>query len=549
MKHIGIFLLFLLNNFLFSQTITIKTDSYQHVFEGGGVSFGLYNGHHWSMNVANREKALQWINRDCNMAYLQDYVSTSLFPPLDADYFDRRSNYVNEAKRYRPDLKFIITTNRFPQNLTQNITVNGVVETVLRSGDADIYDRVAQYYFTVLKGFHDRGVEVDILNVVNEPDWDKKYYFGHGSNTEFAVAQLFFQAVPKLKEILRDSVKNPQRIKIPKIMGPSTLSPTECMRFLRYFKLNFPVAWQQIDIVACHQYNGGTDEITLNAISQEAENKPVMQSEMHTNRGDNLGTLPIGDPLRGCLSLAATFGAAVRNGFSAWIYFQTNYPEAYTPAGLISVPWATTDPVPYKHYYVYRQLTSAQPPKSHVIRREIFNFGGAEVIAFRQRDKDTVFVHVTNYGNASRSVSLITEGYKIKSVQQRVTDANADDAYRTVQNFATPVAQFPATVTAYSVNTFKITVQKEPVATRETAAEIPIRLIQIEGQILIQTIDNQFIENVMASNLAGQTVFNSKLLRGVSEAKMEVSSWANGLYFLSIKTEKGQAVKRVVVVK
>jgi hypothetical protein len=46
------------------QKITIEADKYLQEFEGGGVSIGLYLGHHFSMTQVNQDKALSLINKD-----------------------------------------------------------------------------------------------------------------------------------------------------------------------------------------------------------------------------------------------------------------------------------------------------------------------------------------------------------------------------------------------------------------------------------------------------------------------------------------------------
>ncbi len=537
-------ILFWLNTKGGAQTITIEADKYQHVFEGGGVSVGLYMGHHWSMSETNRDKAVRLINQDCNMPYVQDYVSISAYPPLDANYFDKRADYFKAAKVYRPDVKISMTTNRFPKELVDEINIGGKIQPVLRTADTAIYSKIALFYFNLFQGFKDRGVEIDILNVVNEPDWDKQYYYGYNGDNKKGVALLFSEAVPKFKALLQDTNINKSKIKIPLIMGPSTIGPDGCLQFIRYFKQNYPTAWAQTDIVATHQYTNGVNENALATIRIEAEGKPYFQSEMHTNRGDNLGNMPIDSAHRGVLSLASTMGSAIRQGVSAWFYFQTNYPHDYTPAGLLSVDWQTTNPQPYQHYYAFKQMTSTQPPNAHVVSRTLANFGSAEVFVFRKKNEDTVYLNIANYMPSARIVSLNIEGYKIKSYTQIITDGSFKNEKTAPQNFPDPAKDTPLSIRPYSVNTLKVVLQKES-ATSIKEVGNDVKIAQIDKTVIIRS-DKKILKNITIYNLTGQIVGHFKCLN-TEQYTINIGSFQSGMYLFYIQTEKGTIVKKVVL--
>jgi hypothetical protein len=555
MKKTCTSLLLLLRINLFSQSIAIKPDIYYHVFEGAGVSVGLYMGHHWSMNEVNRDKALKLINKDLNMVYLQDYVATSIYPPLDANYFDKRADYFKAAKTYRPDVKISITTNRFPKELVDEINISGKVQPVLRTTDTAIYTKIAQFYCTLFQGFKDRGVDIDILNVVNEPDFDKKYYYGQNGETQKAVALIFADAVPKFKEMLNDPVINTSKMKVPLIMGPSTLDPGACTSYLKYFKQNYPKAWQQIDIVATHQYTNGANVAMLNDVDAEAGIKPFFQSEMHTNRGDNLGTLPISDEHRGIISLANVFGSAVRSGVRAWFYFQTNYPQAYTPAGLISADWQSTNPVPYRHYYAFKQLTTAQPANSNMVERTVTSFPNSDVLVFRKKDEDTIYAHVSNFLNTTRSVTLNIEGkignnYNIKGYTVRVTDGIANDEMSAPTLFQNPTKSLTHSLSPYSVNTFKIVLNKDLSSSiRNTEGVLDdFNIVQTDGGISISSVSKQKIKSVAVHSVLGQLLLNRPNIDS-EITHIKVGNHTSSIYFFTIKTDKGSLVKKVFVVR
>jgi Secretion system C-terminal sorting domain len=509
-------------------------------------------GHHWSMDAPNQDKAVQLINKDCNMFYLQDYVSTSVYPPLDENYFDKRANYFKAAKAYRPDMKVSMTTNRFPIALTQELNLGGKIQPVLRTDDPDIYAKVAKFYFDLFQGFKNRGVEIDILNVVNEPDWDKQYYYGQNGDTKKAVALLFADAVPKFKALLRDTNLNKSKIKIPQIMGPSTIGPQGCLDYMRYFKQNYPTAWTEIDIVATHQYTNGVNEPNLTSIKTEAAGKPFFQSEMHTNRGDNLGAMPIDSAHRGVLSLASLISSALRNGVNAWFYFQTNYPHAYTPAGLIQVDWQSNNPTPYQHYYALKQMTATQPAFSHLVGRSFFNFGASEIFIFRKKNKDTVYLNVANFLNQTRTVTIDIKGennaYRIKNFSQNVTDGVLKNERIADITLTEPAPTISPSIRPYSINTFKIVLKKEPItAIKDDFIEKSVHISQIGDNVQIDSKDNLPFQSITVYNISGQIMANYQDMKD-TQMLLNVTNWTTGLYFFSIKKEgKNREILRGVI--
>jgi hypothetical protein len=320
---------------------------------------------------------------------------------------------------------------------------------------------------------------------------------------------------------------------------------------LKYFKLNYPQAWAQIDIVATHQYNNGVNETMLKNIATEAEGKPFFQSEMHTNRGDNLGALPLDEAHRGALSLASLFGAAVRNGVSSWFYFENNYPNEYTPAGLIFVAWQSSNPVPYKHYYAFKQLTSAQPAFSHVIERTLVNLPQTEITTFRKKGEDTLYIHASNFAGNIRSINLnvlgIGTNYAVKSYTSRTTDGTKNDVFLPNTVFQEPVSQAVLTLNPYSVNTFKIALKKEMAsASKDILLENRVKIAQMGEKIRVFSTDKTLIQSVSVHSVMGQMLenkggFNSEMI------EMDGAKFPTGVYFFTVKTEKGQVSKKIFI--
>lgn len=534
-----------------AQTLSVKADNYLQTFEGAGISAGLYMGHHYSMPAAtSRDSAVKFIAKDLNMRYIQDYIDR--YPADDPAYFDRRANYLLACKAYRPDIMVSQVGNKFPAALMIDSLINGTIYKCLNTNDPLIYDKVAEWYFLMFKAFKERGVEVDILNVVNEPDYEKVYYYGPNGDTKRNVSLIFEKAAGKFLSMLADPNINTLQMKIPKIMGPSTISPQGCLDYINYFKANYLNVWNMIDIVAYHQYINGVNAGALSSIKSQAGTKPVFQSEMHTNRGDNLGTLPISDELRGCLSLASLFGNSMRTGCNSWFYFQTNYPNHYTPAGLLSIPWMAATPIPYKHYYAFQQITSTQPVNSKMLEHLKASMPNVDVFCFRKQDTDSVYVNMTNISaapiNITVSVAALTGQYAINKYQMRTTNETLNNTTSPVQNFPTPQNQFVVTLSPYSVNTLTLDIANNPATsvTQTRLSEKEIKLIPVTGGAILKAIGNHVMKSIEVYSSDGkQIAFVSNINATTHEWRIN-SSLKSGVYIFKILTNNGIVVKRAV---
>lgn len=447
-----------------TQTITLNSENYLQEFSGGGVSIGLFLGHHYSMNTTSQDAAIKLLTKDCNMQYFQDYIE--IYPADDPEYFERRANYIKAGKVYQPDLKFSLVGNKFPKDLMRDIVVNGETLKALDTSDSLIYDKVANWWYKMTEGFYLRGVTTDILNVVNEPDLDRvfrKHHYGLNGNTKEAVAQVFKKAVPKYKAMLANPAINTLNMKTPLIMGPSTISPAGCLDYIQFFKSQHPDVWAGIDIVSTHQYINGANAQQFQSIKTAAEGKPVYQSETHALMGDalNFSGVFISEPLKAALSLSNLFTTAVNNGVSSWWYFENNYPNVEVhPGGLLSIPWAAQAPVPYKHYYAYKQLTSAQPASSNVLNCVIQSKPNTQMIAFRKKDQDIIYAHYSNYNIKPMNISVTVKGSggsrKITGYTLTTTSEVDNGALLKDTTFSSPKDDVVIFTKGLSLNTIKV---------------------------------------------------------------------------------------------
>lgn len=532
------------------QRVIIKADEYKHQFEGAGISFGLFLGHHYSMNDESQDEAIRLINKDINMKYLQDYIG--IYPSDDPAYFDRRANYIKAAKEYRPDIQVSMVGNIFPDDLRHTTTVNGEDLEVLNTDDPMIYDRLANWYFELFEGFYERGVSVEILNVVNEPDLDRvfrKYHYGLDGDTKNAVAQIFQRAVPKFMAMLEDPQINTMGMEKPLIMGPSTISPDGCLEYIRFFKENYPEVWDMIDIVATHQYIGGAKKSILQIIANESEGKAYHQSETHAFKGDNLGDLGIEKPLQTTLSLAQLFGSAVTSGVEAWYYFENNYPDEFHPGGLIRVAWNAAKPIPYKHYYAFKQLTSAQPEFSHVVEHTKFSVVDFEVTTFRKFGQDTVYLHLSSFRENARNVTIevLENGSKakIKKINVRTTDNEYNDEITLDTSFTESVTSYQYNARGFSVNTLQIVLDNGITNTTNIDKDGPYKISSFDGMISVKCESGASKATLMVSDQVGRVVHKGS--HEGHDYKIPTTNWQSGVYQVSVYTNGQLHTKSVYI--
>jgi hypothetical protein len=286
--------------------------------------------------------------------------------------------------------------------------------------------------------------------------------------------------------MIDDQSINTFGIKRPLIMGPSNFSTRGCLEYIRYFKENYPKAWELTDIVATHQYGEGANATIMQQIVEESEGKPFHQSETHASRKagqyDNLGNLDASDSLRTAISLGHLFSSGMNNGMNVWYYFIVTYPDEFHPGGLLRIRWGDSNPTPYKQYHAFQQLTSSQPVGSYVITNSVNGISERlyDLVTFRARDADTVFINYTNISRLPQEIDLTlvegTDTMFIHDLEVYTTDEDRgntlnSEAIVDLMDSSMAKIEFPK----MSVNTLKVVFGKEPKQT----SQAPLSLFEI----------------------------------------------------------------------
>ncbi|MCM5664051.1 LamG-like jellyroll fold domain-containing protein [Galbibacter mesophilus] len=446
-------------------TVRVNADGYKHIFEGAGASFSKWVGDHNNMSAADQDSVMRWAGKDLNMQYLQDY--TGIYPSDDPSYYDANANYIKTMRAYRPELKMSLVVNNLPDNLCTTIDVNGTPTKALDYTRTGIYDEVADWYFKALEGYFVRGVPVDILNIVNEPDHNKDnkfYLYGHGNNKEKGVAFLLKEAIPRLRTMVNNPSINVHGIPMPEIMAFSALSARRTPEWVDEVKNNYPDAWNEVDILSTHQYAQGSNNAYFDQMRNQLEGRRFIQSEMHAGRGEDIGYLEdiLGQRHYTAMSAANLVICGVNAGLNSWWYFFVAASGNYKKSSLIIMPDDGQNPYRTHQYYAFKQVTSLQPPNSHVMERTIDgNETDDEVIVFRKQGDNHAYVTIVNYSDQPSPAEVIIENdngdiLKIKSIELHTTDAQLKDVITDSQNFTNQVDEYTFTMPPYSVNTLKV---------------------------------------------------------------------------------------------
>jgi len=531
-KNILIICLSIIGLTMQAQQISVFADKYQQNYIGGGASIGLYIGHFWSMKLADQEAFMKLMYGDCNTHYIQDYLKD--FPSDKPSYFENLAKYYNMAKKYNPDIEFACVFNNYPDALC-----------ILRDGNkslnierVDIYDELARWYFEVLEDMHLRGVKVSIINLVNEPDFDKPQLYGYTSNQK-GVSEILDKAIPKLKAMLADPVKNKYSLQCPLIMGPSCLDTKNSLNYINYFKTNYPSAWNLLDIVSTHQYNNGNDWNTFQSIKSNLGGRRFIQSEMHTNRGDDLGALSdISKEHRGALSLAAVFFTAINSGVDTWWYFQDKYPQDYHDGGLVQVAWGGT-PKPFKSYYAFKQLNTTQSPNAAKIDFSK-NTSDIRMTSFRKVGENKVVVHLINTTANAIAIDLKVlkndnSPYPIKSLKAWQTDSLLSAELIRNSTFASDSSVIKYNVAPYALVSLELVINTGLSSVSNTTTNgCKIFPTQFNSELSYTFAEDITPKEVSIYNVQGVKIKNFSI--SSISGSINVADLVNGFYFVELKS-------------
>ncbi len=471
----------------YAQRISFNAEGYNNVYEAGGVSIGLYFGHYNSMSDTNQDKFMQLMYKDCNTKYIQDYFHD--WPSDKEESLKKVAAYYHKAKAYNPDVEFSAVFNGYAKGTCQSMCVKKVIggkeKWILDIDNDTVYEEMARWYYEMTMALHKLGVKMTVVNVVNEPDFNKKYLYGYGLSNKEGVGRILEKSVPIYRKMMADTLLNPDKIPCPQIMAPSTLDPKKCSGFIDHWKENNKTGWDNVDIVSTHQYANGTNWDAFQQIKKRLDGRRFIQSEQHTNRGGGLGDIEddLSKQHKAVLSTAVLFFTAVNSGVETWWYFQDNYPQEFHNGGLIRIAWGG-EPLPYPQYYAFRQLNSMQPAYSHRLSYKTADISKTRLTAFRHKEDNKIYAHITNLNKGPYEIMLDAlqgeKKYGLKGVKVWYTDEEHQIEQIKEQLFTKPVKETKVILPAYSLATVELIVDSSGYTVEPQEQEITF--VQIEDK-------------------------------------------------------------------
>ena len=453
--------------------ITVSPFDHQQEYIGGGAGFTLYSGHLTTgVPSAQRQEVYDWLFKDLNLPDLRIFsFRGEEFGNDNSDPFDLDLNAMNiptrdtefeiyqEAIARNPNSRVMAYTNTHPDFLKNP---DGSYNTSL----PNFYEELAEYWYGNLVITKQRyGVEIDILDVLNEPDF--KSELNLSLSTEFLA-----NTVTALENLVTLHYAT-YGVEMPIISGFSTGTAASGNNWLSGLENNNQQAWDNLDILATHPYGGGGSGFVQSnyegiADLKDADHPHFIQNEMefgHSSFLNNSNALPddlADDELEAALALARIFAMSIEAGADGFHVFQGNNPSGSGGKSLVRTPWGQTAER-RTGYYVFQQMTSLQPMGSDVVADVTTGApAGVHTLAFNKWGDNQVFVNVVNATGSADTAAIQFEDNNgvslgFQHVRQLSTSGTENSAVVVDQNVASGTTVWNATIPANSVQTFVIT--------------------------------------------------------------------------------------------
>lgn len=501
--------------------IILNAEEYHQVFIGIGGSVSFYS-QYFSLSDADREAVLRLLAVDLNLKFAKNYVGD--LPANDPSEFENSRTYWADLKRHNPDINFQLTVNNLPDHLEGD--GEGHDPTI-----AGVLDSIANYYFKALEYYHNEGLSVLQLDVLNERGLSEK------------TTDLFDIGIDKLREIINDPAKNPNGVPMPQVCGPSTWSAASPPKWIEDWKQNRPNAWNNVDVVTTHGYQQGTFE-NYKAIFDVAEGKPFYNNEQTGKIQDDEGTGPnaVDDLARqfvqgeepdhiGDVSIAMRMSDVINAGGNAFFPFRLTNRNGNN-AALVGTRNGTY--TPSKIYYGVKHISSIQPDSSYRVGNTSMLTDDYRIVTFRKPGEDTVYVHVTNVWPETRPVKIAVgdggKAFGIKSVVAWTSNETMEfeEVWNEAFDLSTNAIEF--TITPHSVNSFKLAVDPAGFELLKKAQSLtfpPVEDTEVGSSVALNATSDPGLE-VKYEVLSGSATIDNGTLTVSGEGEITVRAYQEG---------------------
>ncbi|MBD0402017.1 discoidin domain-containing protein [Flammeovirga sp. EKP202] len=508
---------------LWAQSISVDISKKQQQFLGAGGTCDSYIGHWLSMSEENRLLAAKMVAEDIHLDFVKHYINGR--PSGDSEkQYNNFTAFVEDIRKINPDIKVQMCVQDIPEDLRKDPDKKKEFD----DSDPEIYDKMAQYYYDVIEGFHDRGVTIDELDVLNEP-----------GGTGFAVyyGGLYKYSIPKLREMIEDPSINTKGMKMPHIGGTSQWSVLGVIKWFDVWKAEIPEAYDEIDVVSTHGYRNGWDEKNYKEIYDYIDGLPFQNNEQtgKLQKGDGLYEIfeqsepdYIGD-----VSMGMRISDAINGGVNHFFIFNINNSSGNN-AALLQTP-SGGSPVKSKVYDGFKQLTSSFPLGSYCLpERGMKNMDLTRVLAMRDGDENVVYLNITNIAPEAQTISIelndngTVQG--ISSVQSWLSTQAYDIEEVMNVNYSQAVDKISFDASPFSVNTLKITLDPNGAAT--SLKPQTIEFASIDDQLLRSTYTLKATASsgldVQYEVVDGPAVINDGVMTFSGEGQVKIRAYQMG---------------------
>lgn len=533
---LNLLIVFFIFGYVSAQQISVDADDYKQEFTGTGATAGLYIGHYLSLSETNRLATSRMLYEDLKLNAIKYYSKNR--PEDNPDEYDDISIAIANAKIFNPDIEVMMCTNNLPDDLELKIHEHD-------PNIPNIMDKIAEYYFSVCKGYHDRGHKVDIIELINEKGYISKK------------TDLYDIAATKFKALINDTTYNTTNVPMPKIAGPATWSAASPKTFINGWIADRPNAWANVDIVTTHGYQQSTEANFAETFSL-CEGKPFYQSEQtgKIQTDESPGVDVLGEqfpdptyypPFVSNAEIAKQMIDFFNGGGNSFYCFLANTARIAHNAGLVGTPWAGT-PGKTQIYDGFKHLSATHPIGARRVSRELSDetnqYGDYrhKVVSFREEGSNVVYVHVLNLYNTNNQFSLDFKGKGIKQVKVIHTDEFLDFEEIENKTYSAPLSAIVLNTTPYSVTTAVVTLEDTSTQILQNQTITFNAIDNVEDNVVDLDLTATASSNLPVSYevLSGPaTVAGAKLsITGIGIVRVRATQVGNSIYYKAAPVEQ-----------
>ncbi len=290
-------------------------------------------------------------------------------------------------------IKVMISSWSPPANLKSNgSTVGGTLAQYPNGGYK--YSEFAQWWADSITDYSNRGVDIEYINMQNEPDYEASWdscLFTPTETTSSAGYNLAFEA-------LYDELSG--MASCPKLLAPEACGTNRSASYIKaLIDDSHAYGW------AHHLYAGGRHDNpdgyipTMAHFAAQYGDRPLLQTEFAKGESEPL-------TFTDAMNLALLMHNSLTvEGVSAYLYWELFWTE---PKGLVSLdnPWQNNPSYTINHtYYAFKQYSAFTDPGWHRVEAST-DSAGLRISAFKSPDGNELSIVIINVSDIDINLAL-----------------------------------------------------------------------------------------------------------------------------------------------